>query len=57
MTAGGAALGGGDPDIMTGNWAKGAAKITSTAIKVVKPPMPFALPKREVSSVTQKSAK
>ena len=57
MTAAGAALGGGDPDAMTSNWAKGAAKMTSTAIKDVKPPMPFELPRKNLTSVKRKSAK
>ena len=57
MTAAGAALGGGDPDAMTSNWAKGAAKMTSTAIKDVKPPMPFELPRKNLASVKRKTAK
>ena len=57
MTAAGAAFGGERPDAMMREWAKGAAKMTSTTRKDVKPQMTFSLPKKALPDAARKTSK
>ena len=55
MTAAGATFGGAKPDALTSDWAKGAAKMTSTAKKDVKPLAPFHLPRKSLPGPSRKT--
>ena len=55
MTAAGATFGGAKPDALTSVWAKGAAKMTSTAKKDVKPLDPFHLPRKNLPGPPRKT--
>ena len=57
MTAAGAALGGGRPDTLTSEWAKGVAGATSTPKKDVKLQMPPSLPRRSLPKASRKTSK